>query len=654
MFKFRSLQKRLFVSHIATIIIFSLITGVSFFLYTTSVIQNNVLGTYHNLVKSTSNQLDIFIQDMDNLSRNILFSRVYYDSDMFYYLQNNFDLFEIPKTGTNFMTDYFFSNPIQNPSDNKYQMYAILQDRNIVNVINSLNGPEMKTNEIVLFDQEGTFFGAPVSNTLSKQEIRQTISNTAWIDKVVQMNGSKAILPPHNSDWNSDNQLVISLARSFSDTISRTKTGIIEVQQNYSKLENMMKLVTTDKFNDFYVFDENNQLMFPAMNPLQGENQARPSFTYLMEAASNKTSDQKHVWNPNSRTYETLVYNYSNLTGWTTIYAVKDHLLYSEANKFRIWFLTVLVMVLAATVLFAYFSSRSITYPMKLLHRYIKKSDMSNLMKESDNPRLESGIEEVTEIYTAFNDVRLRLHIAMNDNIDARSKEAKAHWMALQAQMNPHFLYNTLSVIAVTSEEGGLNHVSDMCRKLSSMLKYVTKFADLQTNIQHEADYMNHYLALMKFRYEEHLVYDIELPQEMMAILVPKLVLQPLIENCINHGFSESRPPWNISIYGRIAHGSWTITVADNGCGMALNKLKEISKEVAEYDNLNAMERDTTVESGLGLTNTLKRLKLMYRDSFYFNLENNENGGFSVTFGGSFEHMEQESKPFSINRGTMG
>jgi two-component system sensor histidine kinase YesM len=640
MFKFRSLQKRLFISHIATIIIFSLITGVSFFLYTSSVIQNNVLGTYHNLVKSTSNQLDIFIQDMDNLSRNILYSRVYYDSDMFYYLQNNFDMFEIPKTGTNYMSDYFFSNPVQNPSNDKYQFYALLQDRNIVNVINSLNGPEMKTNEIVLLDQEGAFFSAPVSNAFSKQETQQRISNTAWIDKVIKMNGSKEVLPPHYSDWNSDNQLVISLARSFSDTVSRTKKGIIEVQQNYSKLENIINLVAAEKSNAFYVFDDKNQLIFPAINPSKGEDPVNNSFKYLSEAASNKETDQKHVWNPNSHKYETLLYNYSTFTGWTTIYAVNDSLLYSDANKFRLWFLSVLVIVFAATLIFAYFSSRSITYPMKLLQRFIKKSDMSNLLKESANPSLESGIEEVTEIYMAFNDVRQSLNKAMNENIEARSREAKAHWMALQAQLNPHFLYNTLAVIAATSEEGHTENVSIMCRKLSSMLKYVTNFKDLKTNLAHEADYMIHYLELMKFRYEEHLTYTIEIPKEMMAIIVPKLVLQPLIENCINHGFRESRPPWEISICGKMAHGSWTITVADNGCGIALKKLEEISKEVAEYDVLNVIESDSTSESGLGLMNTLKRLKLMYRDSFYFKLENNEHGGFSVTFGGSFEAWE--------------
>ncbi|QGQ99419.1 hypothetical protein EHS13_33440 [Paenibacillus psychroresistens] len=635
MFKFRSFHKRLFISHIATIIIFSLISGVSFFLYTSSVIQNNVLGTYHTLVKSTSNQLDIFVREMDNLSRNILYSRVYYDSDMYYYLQNNFELFEIPKTG--YMSDYFFTN-LQNSPNDKSQLYALMKERNIVNVITSLNGPEMRTNEIVLFDKNATFFGAPESNTFTKQEVQQRISNAAWMDKVIKKKGSKELLPPHYSDWSRDKDWVISLARSFSDTQSRTKEGIIEVQQNYSKLENIIKLVTADKYDAFYVFDNHNQLIFPAIQPINGEDPVNHSFSYLSDEASDKESNQKHVWNPNTHKYETLLYNYSAFTGWTTIYAVKDHLLYSQANKFRIWFLAILIIVLAATLIFAYFASRSITYPMKLLQRFIKRTDMSNLLKESANPRLESGIEEVSEIYIAFNDVRLRLNSAMNDNIESRSNEAKANWMALQAQMNPHFLYNTLSVIAVTSEEGGMDNVSNMCRKLSSMLKYVTNFTDLQTNLEREADYMIHYLELMKFRYEEHLEYTIEVPQEMMDIIVPKLVLQPLIENCINHGFRESRPPWKISIYGRVDHGSWLLTVADNGCGMDLNKLEAISKEIAEYDSMNT-ERDGTVESGLGLMNTLKRLKLMYKDLFYFKLENNENGGFSVTFGGSIEDL---------------
>lgn len=651
MFKFRSLQKRLFISHIATIIIFSVISGVTFFLYTSSVIHKNVLGTDQNMVKSTSNQLDLFIRDMDSLSRNILFSRVYYDSNMFYYLQKDFDLFQIPQT--NYMSDYFFSNPIQDANDDKYQLYALLQDRNIVNVINSLNGPEMRTNEIVLFDRKGTFFGAPVSNTFNKQELRQRITDATWTDRVYEKKGNKEVLAPHYSDWNRDRQWVISLVRSFSDTASFSKTGIIEVQQNYSKLDNIIHLVTANKHDDFYVFDQNNQLIYPAIQPASGQDPVHDDFNYLREATSDKASNQKQAWNPDSKEHETLLYNYSEYTGWTTIYAVPERLLYAQTNKFRLWFLTVLIVVLAATFIFAYFASRSITYPMKLLHRFIKKTDMSNLLKESPNPKLESGIEEVSEIYATFNDVRLRLHTAMNEKIEARSNEAKAHWMALQAQMNPHFLYNTLAVLAVTSEEGGMYNVSEMCRKLSSMLKYVTHFADIRTTLEHEVDYMNHYLELMKFRYEEHLAYHIAIPAEMTAIIVPKLVLQPLIENCINHGFRESRPPWKISVTGRIDHGRWALTVADNGCGMSLNKLEEISREVVDYDNANAVASEGKSESGLGLMNTLKRLKFMYRDSFYFKLENNDNGGLSVTFGGAFQEGHQENI-VTLQRGTIG
>ncbi|MFC3801011.1 sensor histidine kinase [Cohnella sp. GCM10012308] len=633
MFKFRSLQKKLFMSQITTIIIFSLVSGFSFFIYTSSVIQNNVLGTYNNLVKSTSNQLDLFVRDMDNLSRNILFSRVYYDSDMFYYLQNSFNISDVPKPGTDFMSDYFFFNPFdKGAADGKYNIYELLQDRNIANVINSINGPEMKADEIVLFNEEGTFFGAPTSSTVDPQEMLRRIASTAWIDGVIKKNGSKVMLGPHRSEWNDDPELVISLARAFTDTVSRTKFGIIETQQRYSKLESMMKLVAADKADSFYVFDDDRHLIFPASTSADEAVDNRYSLAYLMESAAAKPTDQRHVLNPNTKQYETLLINHSDYTGWTTIFAVGDNMLYGDAHKFRIMFISFLVVILTATIIFSYFISRSVTYPMKLLHRMIKKTDLSNLQNESADSRLETSIIEVSEIYNAFNEVRFRLNKTMNENIEVRSKEAKAHWMALQAQMNPHFLYNTLSVIAATSEENGMEHVSDMCRKLSSMLKYVTKLADYQVSLQLELDYTIDYLKLMKFRYEDHLIYDIDIPSAMSNLVLPKLTLQPLVENCINHGFKSSRPPWKISICGSLEERRWELSVADNGCGLASDRIELIRNKV--YGNAG----QSTEEPGLGLTSTLIRLKEMF-NSFYFKLENNDEGGLTVTFGGSLDEL---------------
>ena len=123
----------------------------------------------------------------------------------------------------------------------------------------------------------------------------------------------------------------------------------------------------------------------------------------------------------------------------------------------------------------------------------------------------------------------------------------KARSMALQTQINPHFYYNTLSSIIVLAENGDSETVVKMCRNLSQIMRYITSTAETTVTLKDELDYVQKYLYCMKVRYQSSLNYSIHVDESLLSQPVPKLIIQPIVENAIRYG-SNCAPPWNISI----------------------------------------------------------------------------------------------------------
>ena len=161
--------------------------------------------------------------------------------------------------------------------------------------------------------------------------------------------------------------------------------------------------------------------------------------------------------------------------------------------------------------------------------------------------------------------------------------EMKAYMAALQSQMNPHFLYNMLSAIAESADEDDSPRTVRMCEKLSSMLRYMADYTSEQVSLEEDIANMRDYLDLMKVRYEEHFSYEIETCEDLRDLRVPRMTLQPLVENCFQHGFKNKRPPWRIGVRFVCENGAWSIEVRDNGCGVSAGEIEGIYQKIDGY-----------------------------------------------------------------------
>ena len=261
-------------------------------------------------------------------------------------------------------------------------------------------------------------------------------------------------------------------------------------------------------------------------------------------------------------------------------------------------FLLILLLLIGFIFFVTYTIGSSVTKPIMKLARRVKSINAPN---EQINIVDDTALDEIKDLEASFDKMLERVN-------QSAMQEKKAYSLALQAQMNPHFLYNTLSIIGAAGEEAGASNVTDMCVKLSDMLRYVASYEKITVPLKEEIAHTSNYLSLMKSRYEDYFDYSISVDDELLNMAVPKLFIQPLAENCFKHGFKMSPPPWNIDIKMHGNNSHWELIIRDNGVGITDERIAQIDEKIKAAIS----EMSLSGNGGVGLVNTIVRLKLTH------------------------------------------
>ncbi len=199
-----------------------------------------------------------------------------------------------------------------------------------------------------------------------------------------------------------------------------------------------------------------------------------------------------------------------------------------------------------------------------------------------------------------------KLKISMNDLLESKQQEFRAVNLALQSQANPHFYYNTLSSIIVLSENGQNEDVIRLCRNLTQIMRYITDGQTTVTTLGEEIEHVKKYLYCIKIRYQSSLNYTLDIAPEILEIPIPKLLIQPLVENAIKYG-TDCTPSWSLSITGKKYHDKWQIDITDSGNGFSEEALLRVSRNIAAASENSGMPKLHI--NGLGIVNVYLRWK---------------------------------------------
>ena len=232
-----------------------------------------------------------------------------------------------------------------------------------------------------------------------------------------------------------------------------------------------------------------------------------------------------------------------------------------------------------------------------------------------------SGSDEIVRLGRSFNEMVTQLRQLINQVVSVQQQKRKAELRALQAQINPHFLYNTLDTIQWKALEHDAGEVSDMIWQLSQMFRIALNDGRELIPVADEIRHVESYLTLQKMRLPDQFAYTLNVEPGCSEILIPKLILQPLVENCLVHGLDRKRKDGQIAIEIRRQGELIVLSVQDNGKGLDPQRLQRLMQELASHQE----------SDHYGLYNINERLYLTYRDQYRLTLESPLGKGFRIT-----------------------
>ena len=290
--------------------------------------------------------------------------------------------------------------------------------------------------------------------------------------------------------------------------------------------------------------------------------------------------------------------------------------------RWQIFSIVLIFSAVGFSVVAAWGLSRSIYTPIKKLHDVtttITKNDLQALMT-SDN------VDEITELGMSFNIMIGKIKELLDSKIKEQENLKKAELRALQAQINPHFLYNTLDTIIWMAESKKTDQVVKIVSALSNFFRIsLSKGRDWIT-IGEELERIRSYLTIQKMRYRDILDFRIEVDEYVSEHTILKLLLQPLVENALYHGIKNKRQGGTIVVRARRkGRDEVLLEVEDNGIGFTPEKLAQLRAELEDDSG------DIKLESGFGIGNVNKRIRLYYGKPYGLSIQSEYTTGTCVT-----------------------
>lgn len=407
-----------------------------------------------------------------------------------------------------------------------------------VGILSSISIPNSSSHyRISLYNEKGNFIsiGIPYSKSyttgkLASEEYEQ------WYQSLPILANKASVYGFHEDYWSENDEKYLSLFREiFGINALFQSNGIIEIQCPLSIMTD--SLVFEDSSYSAYLYDEKGKLIWP----LKEEN---PVSDKLFKCY---TQNQKGDISPPHN--HGLMYNGMPVRNGL-------HLILTQSEK-HIWsiilpqifiILSIGFLSIIMLVFVVFHITKHAAKPLQALASSVKQVSYSNLSLElnyTDYP------DEITALNEAFEKMFQRLRQSMDEIVRMQACETRANMVALQSQMNPHFLYNTLTVIKALSREGNTIQIALTCDYLVKMLRYISMYDEHSANLKQELSHTENYLNLMKIRYEDQFSYSISIDSDVNVekLKIPKLTIQPLVENCFQHGFKSVAPPWTVHIH---------------------------------------------------------------------------------------------------------
>ena len=402
----------------------------------------------------------------------------------------------------------------------------------------------------------------------------------------------------------------IQMIKMVKDLQTYKPIGYIRFGLKRNYIEKMAKNINFGSDGGVVIFDEN-------LNKISGI--AHDSV--LSKLLKEKPSIGNFSYSEGKNEY-TAVHIHSDSTGWTTVGVIP--LRYINKDLAGIQYLTVIIIVLTIIigVTVSVIIAQSLILPLENTVNALEKfsrGDFAVRLKEN-------RCDEIGKLNRIFNKAIKEINELMQKVTQSEILNKEMEFKTLQSQMNPHFLYNTLDTINWLAFKEKQTEICNLVAAISSLIRASISNKKSIITIEHELDYVKNYIYIQHIRYKDRfdIIYDID--ESLLKQAVPKLIIQPIVENAIIHGIENSKNKNLLYISVKHENECIVIIVKDTGIGMTDEKVSELLKEP-----LNAEGDEQKAHTNLGLYAVHKRIQLMYGDLYGLTVHSQAGEGTTVT-----------------------
>ncbi len=448
--------------------------------------------------------------------------------------------------------------------------------------------------------------GSIISNNMNSDVNRNyNFAKQNWYKDAIAKNGQSVVVSPHKQSYVlNSSKMVISLSRSINIYDQKDQLGVILIDLNLKVLDDISRNVKLGKNGYIFIVDSEGNVVY------------HPDYSYMLRAVDEmylknvfKADDSlipdvleadsgNFIKKVNSEQMQ-VTYKKFDPAGWTIVGVTPYNSMMYEIYRIRSFILIIGVLGLLGAFLFSYLISSMISKPVTRLQYLMKEAEGGNLNVSLD---FDSG-DEIGSLSKSFNNMIDKIKDLMHQIVVEQEDKRKTELKALQAQINPHFLYNTLDSI-IWMAEVNKDEVVIMADALAKLFRLsLSKGAEI-IPIEHEIEHVRNYLIIQSMRYSDKFDYQINVSEDILKKNTLKLILQPLVENSIYHGIKNKRQKGHIEIRGRQTENEIILEVIDDGIGMEQSKCEEILNSSGGNGRKGF--------NGVGVKNVNDRIKLYY------------------------------------------
>ncbi|GGF99923.1 sensor histidine kinase [Paenibacillus abyssi] len=315
-----------------------------------------------------------------------------------------------------------------------------------------------------------------------------------------------------------------------------------------------------------------------------------------------------------------ITYVPSEYTNWTYLNIIPFNEIFKETESAKRTVFIIYGMIYLVVILFSLAFARRITGPIERLNSKMRRVQLGNFEYVEEPGDREISKDEAGQMQRNFRIMVQRIEELIRENYVKQIAIKDTEFKALQAQINPHFLYNTLEAINWSAKAAGQRQISLMVESLGYLLRSSISNKEALITLEEELTIIRNYITIQKIRFEERLDFVQVIPPELSRCLIPKFSLQPLVENAVNYGLEQMIETCRIRIEAKQKEGCLFITVSDNGPGM--------DQEFLEKQRAGQTESKGT---GIGLRNIDERIKLLFNDNYGIEIKSERGSGTQVT-----------------------